>query len=411
MDRASRASRASPSGVSLALFLAACASALGGCSQGRGTTGGSGGATGSGGDAGGGIGGTAGGVATGTGGTAGTNGTAGAAGTAGADGQQGGAGGALTASPCAVLTPDQILAAQGLQEPQWYRDNIPFVDTPDTNINGVYYYRWSTYKRALRYTTAGAGYIVTEYDNPVWYSGANSFSGLPDAAGYHILDGRWVRNRTYVDDYIVYWVRGAGLATSRTYSEWIASAAYQRYLATGDATLLKVYLTQFIALYNSWGSNFAANVPVNGTTTSDSLYFQSPLADATEYTETSMRSTDAFGGGTGYRPTINSYQYANAQAISKMATLAGDATNASTFAAKAASLKAAVQHALWDPQRQFFFHVYNASASNVGIAGTRTTWREAMGFAPWAFALPDATYSTAWQYLADTRRFAGAYGP
>jgi hypothetical protein len=348
---------------------------------------------------------------TGTAGSTGTGGTAGVGGASGTAGQGGSGGAGGTIAGCAVLNPDQILAAQGLQEPQWYKDNIPFVDTPDTNINGVYYYRWSTHKRALRYTAAGAGYIATEYDNPVWYSGANSYSGLPDAAGYHILDGRWLRNPTYMDDYLTYWVRGAGVATSRSYSEWIAAAAYQRYLVTGDATLLKANLSQFISHYNMWSSNFTANISVNGAATTDSLYFQSPLLDATEYTETSFRSTDAFGGGAGYRPTINSYQYANAQAISKIATLAGDNTNATSFANKAASLKAAVQHSLWDPQRQFFMHVYNSDATNSGIAGTRTTWREAMGFAPWAFELPDATYSAAWQFLTDTRRFAGPAGP
>ncbi len=388
--------------VAFAFFVVACGSSKGGGSSqgGAGGAGGGGGAgtAGSGGDA------SAGG-ASGTGGTAGTTGTGGTSGTGG----QSGAGGA--ASACAVLNADQILAGQGLREPQWYKDNIPLVDTPDTNINGVYYYRWSTHKRALRYTTAGAGYIATEYDNPVWYSGVNSYSGLPDAAGYHILDGRWLRNRTYMDDYINYWVSGAGVATSRSYSEWITSAAYQRYLVTGDATQLRANLAQFIKLYNSWSSNLTPNITVNGASTTDSLYFQSPLLDATEFTETSFRSTDAFGGGAGFRPTINSYQYANALAISKIAALAGDTTNAGAFAARATALKAAVQHALWDPQRQFFMHVYNADATNAGIAGTRTTWREAMGFAPWAFELPDATYSTAWQYLTDPRRFAGAFGP
>jgi F5/8 type C domain len=380
----------------------------GGTSTTGGTTGSGGGGGGTGGAGSGGTTGTAGATgkagSTGAGGTTGVGGTSGTAGGGGA----GGAGGSITG--CAVLNPAQILAAQGLQEPQWYKDNIPFVDTPDANINGVYYYRWSTHKRALRYTAAGAGYIATEYDNPVWYSGANSYSGLPDAAGYHILDGRWLRDRTYMDDYITYWMKGAGVPASRTYSEWITAAAYQRYLVTGDATLLKALLTQLISHYNGWSSNLTANVSVNGTGTTDSLYFQSPLSDATEYTETSFRSTDAFGGGTGFRPTINSYQYANAQAISKIATLAGDSADATSFASKATALKAAVQDALWDPQRQFFFHVYNNDSTNSGIAGTRTTWREAMGFAPWAFELPDATYSTAWQYLTDTQRFAGPDG-
>ena len=400
---------ASTASVALALMLAACSSPKGsGPSRAGAGTGGGNGTTGSAGNAS--AGGSAGTLDPSTAGTSGT-GTTDAAGTSGTVGTAGqsGAGGAATV--CSVLNPDQILAAQGLQEPEWYKANIPFIDTPDANINGVYYYRWSTQKRALRYTTAGAGYIATEYDNPTWYAGDTSYSGLSDAAGYHILDGRWLRNRTYIDDYINYWLRGAGKAKSRLYSEWITSAAYQRYLVTGDATQIEANLQQFITLYNSWGTNLTANIPVNGTTTTDALYFQSPLSDATEFTETSFRSTDAFGGGSGFRPTVNSYQYAAALAISKIAALAGDDTNATTFAAKAASLKAAVQDALWDPQRQFFMHVYNGDRSNNGIAGTRTTWREAMGFAPWAFELPDASYSTAWQYLTDPRRFAGAYGP
>jgi hypothetical protein len=285
------------------------------------------------------------------------------------------------------------------------------VDTPDTTINEVYYYRWSTHKRALRYTTPGTGYIATEYDQPIWYSGNASYSGLSDAAGYHILNGRWLRNRTYMDDYIDYWLRGSGTETARGFSEWITSAAYRRYLVTGDPTQLEVNLPQLIALYDSWNWNYTANITVNGTPTSHSLYFQSPLSDATEYTETSMHSTDWFGGGSGYRPTINSYLYAAARAISEVATLAGDSATASTFASKAASLKAAVQNALWDPQRQFFMQVYNADPTNRGIEWTRTTWREAMGYAPWAFELPDSNYSAAWQYLTGPRRFAAAHGP
>jgi hypothetical protein len=310
-----------------------------------------------------------------------------------------------------VLAPDEILTAQGLPEPKWYLDNIPFVDTPDATINEIYYYRWSTYKRALRYTTPGTGYVSTEYNNQIWYSGNEfSYGALSDAAGYHILDGRWLRNRVYVDDYLEFWLNGSGRTSVRNFSEWIIAAAFQRSLVTGDTTLLESNLAQLIALYGRWSSNFTRDISVNGAQTNNSLYFQSPLADATEFTETSMHSTDFFGGGTGYRPTINSYLYAGALAISQIAARVGDTANASSFATRAAELKAGVQAALWDPQRQFFMQVYNDNATNSGIAGTRTTWREAMGFAPWAFELPDATFSAAWQQLEDPRRFAGPYG-
>ncbi|ONI93100.1 hypothetical protein ALI22I_00105 [Saccharothrix sp. ALI-22-I] len=167
------------------------------------------------------------------------------------------------------------------------------MDTPDDTIDRVYYYRWSTYKRALRYTVPGTGYISTEYDNPVWYSGGNTagsneaHSALVDAAGYHIQDGRWLRNRDFAGDYLDFWLRGGGNFSARNFSEWIASAAYQRCLVTGDDTQLKVYLPQFIALYKKWDSNFTNDITVNGSATTKDLYFQTPLSDPAEYTETS----------------------------------------------------------------------------------------------------------------------------
>lgn len=329
--------------------------------------------------------------------------------------------GAANAQPAGtgVLDKDKILAANGIDEPEWYKDNIPFVDTPDDAIDAVYYYRWSTYKRALRYTVPGTGYVSTEYDEPVWYAGNGwgggneAHSALPDAAGYHVQDGRWLRNREYAGDYLNFWLRGGGNFSVRNYSEWLTSAAYQRYLVTGDTEELKAYLPQFIALYKKWDSNFTDNITVNGTATTDDLYQQTPLADATEYTETSMHSSDWFGGGAGYRPTINAYMFSAAQAISKIAKMAGEDRISTEYAEKAVALKAAVQNSLWDPQRQFFMQVYNTNDSNGSLKQTRTTWREAMGFAPWAFNLPDpdAKYAAAWKHLTDPQRFGAPYGP
>src|SRR5262245_2918578 len=36
-------------------------------------------------------------------------------------------------------------------EPEWYEANIPFVDVPDPTIRDTYYYRWRTFKEALKY--------------------------------------------------------------------------------------------------------------------------------------------------------------------------------------------------------------------------------------------------------------------
>ena len=46
---------------------------------------------------------------------------------------------------------------QGVADQQWYLDNIPFVDFPDSTIQDVYYYRTSVVKRHLKYFHQGHG--------------------------------------------------------------------------------------------------------------------------------------------------------------------------------------------------------------------------------------------------------------
>ncbi len=391
----------------------ACTSSDSTGSPGDGAGGGSGGEIGSG--AGGtmaGTGSTSGG-GTGPGGSGGGGGiSTGGVGSGGAPGGSGGVpGDGGTPGTGEVLDPDQILTDYEIDEPGWFKENIPFIDTPDEAIDEVYYYRWSTYKRNLRYPTASVGYVSTEYNNEIWYSGNEfSYGALSNAAGFHIWDGRWARNRRYVDDYFNFWMTGSGRGHIRNFSEWIISAAYKRSLATGDTKLLEDNLSELVDHFNRWNNKFTENILVQGAPTNYDLYFQSPLADATEYTETSMHSSDWFGGGVGYRPTLNSYHYSSALAISAIAALVGDTQIQDEFAARAQVLKEGVESTLWDPQREFFMQVYNDHASNNGLDFTRTTWREAMGFAPWAFGLPDDSFSAAWQYLDDPRGFGGDRG-
>jgi hypothetical protein len=81
-------------------------------------------------------------------------------------------------------------------EKQWFKDNIPFLEVPDDKIEAVYYYRWSSLKRHLRYTVPGAGYIVTEFVHKVGYS--QKYDTINAAAGHHIDEARWLRDTNYV---------------------------------------------------------------------------------------------------------------------------------------------------------------------------------------------------------------------
>lgn len=50
-----------------------------------------------------------------------------------------------------------------LDDPQWFLDNIPFVDFPELSIQDVYYYRTSVIKRHLKYAHEGQGWVFTEF--------------------------------------------------------------------------------------------------------------------------------------------------------------------------------------------------------------------------------------------------------
>ena len=54
-----------------------------------------------------------------------------------------------------------------LDDQQWYLDNIPFIDVPDSSLQEVYYYRASVIKRHLKSFHEGHGFIFTEFIQPV----------------------------------------------------------------------------------------------------------------------------------------------------------------------------------------------------------------------------------------------------
>ena len=112
--------------------------------------------------------------------------------------------------------------------------------------------------------------------------------------------------------------------------------------------------------------------------------------------------------GSGCRPTINSYLYADAVAISPIAALARRADLADEFAERALRLKSLVQQRLWDDKAQFFKtlptkqgrdadeRLYGSAA--LGLRqhlGVLADVRELQGYVPWTFHLPDSGFEAA----------------
>ena len=135
-----------------------------------------------------------------------------------------------------VLNPKDFASHLGTDY-EWAMDNVPFIDFPQNNdILTTYYYRWRMYRKHIVYTEEdNVGYVVTEFLPKVPWSG---FQGTIDAAaGHHIMEGRWIHDEAIINDYVNFWAYSND-ALPALYTNWIAYAAWQRYLLNGNTTFI-----------------------------------------------------------------------------------------------------------------------------------------------------------------------------
>ncbi|MGO9468714.1 MAG: MGH1-like glycoside hydrolase domain-containing protein, partial [Isosphaeraceae bacterium] len=257
--------------------------------------------------------------------------------------------------------------------------NIPLFDCPDEDIQRTYYFRWWTYRKHIKKTPAG--FIVDEFLPDVAWAG--KFNSINCAAGHHIYEGRWLRDPRYMSDYTAFWFGGGG--NPRGYSFWAADSVWQLYCVSGDRGEAMRLLPDLIANYVAWEKS---NRDGNG------LYWQIDDRDGME----------ASIGGSGYRVTLNSYQFGDALAIARIAELAGKTKIASDFRQKAAAIKKLVQEQLWNANAQFFMVLPR------GENQSRASVRELHGFTPWYFNLPDPQFAVAWKQAMDPQGFYAPFG-
>lgn len=312
-----------------------------------------------------------------------------------------------------VLDHQAILARQEWWENRdfdWYRREIPFFESPDSAIDATYYYRWELLTRHLTYGSPETGYTFTEFiDRPFW-SGAYGAISCP--LGHQMYEARWLRDRRYVEDFARYWFETPG-AQPRSYSNWYGDAVWASYLVTGDSAFLRTMLPHMVTQHQGWVTEH--------WDPGHRMFRWDGMHDGMETNINSRQTADSFAGAEGYRPTLNSYLFADARAIARTAALLGDSTLARDYATRAAQLKTRVQDELWDPEREFFLHQFARDEPRGVRAKSRTYQagpfagnphgRELIGYVPWQFSLPDPGYEGAWRFLMDTAYFAAPYGP
>ena len=262
----------------------------------------------------------------------------------------------------------------------WLKKEIPFFECPDREIEEMYYYRWWSFRKHLERTADG--FVFTEF--------LTRPAPISSALGHHLIEGRWLHDQNYLDDYVRYWFRSeTNRQQLHKYSGWPADALYQRYQVTGDKKFLVSQLGNLVRDYQQWEQERQST---NG------LFWQYDVRDAMEESISGSRTNRNL------RPTINSYMFASARAIALIARLAGDPRTAEIFDAKAAQLRGLVEDKLWNAA-DGFFEVFRDD-------GNFANAREEIGFIPWYFELPTAgrNFETAWKQLLDAQGFRAPYG-
>lgn len=275
--------------------------------------------------------------------------------------------------------------------------HVPLLDIPDKELEKVYYFRWWTYRKHLKSTPEG--YVVTEFLPQVGWSGKYNTISCP--AGHQVYEGRWLRDPVYLEDYLHFWLTGAG-AGVRSYSFWLADAflAYSRVYPDRDFILKHLPLLE---------NNYAAWTAERRDAT-QTLYWQVDNRDGMEFSASGriLNGGTPVGSMAAVRPTINSYQYGDARAIAGLAAYLDKDSLAGAYNERADRIKKEVQQRLWNDSLSFFTVMpreYTPETEALDI-------RELIGYVPWYFNLPDDSpqYAAAWQYAMDTTAFYAPYG-
>jgi len=268
----------------------------------------------------------------------------------------------------------------------WLRANIPMFECPDPNVEETYYFRWWSFRKHVRKTPNG--FVITEFLTPVKHAGV--YNTISCAAGHHLMEGRWLRDRWYLDDYTLFWLRGAAGKPEphfHQFSSWFADAVYDRYLVTGDRAFTTNLLDDLVADYQLWEKERQLD---------SGLFWQFDVRDGMEESISGSRKNK------NARPTITSYMFGNARAIAALARMADRPEVARDYEWKAQGLKELTQNLLWDKAAEFFKVRFED--------GRLSDAREEIGFIPWYFELPAPGYEAAWAQLTDPAGFRAPFG-
>lgn len=290
-------------------------------------------------------------------------------------------------------------------------DGAPRFRCGDDIVTTVYRHRWESF--AHHVARSQQGWVITEFRQP---GPGRAYGTVNAAAGHHIREARWLRQSEIVADYIRFWYADPAAEPNR-YTEWIAWATREFARLRGEWDLASEVLPGMVRVFDAWGP-----VSRHGS----GLYWAHDLADAMEVSIS----------GDGLRPSANSYQYGNADAIAEIARRSGDDETAQRFDILRDQLRRLVIDHLYDSDSGFFRTVPMSATDLETYAATAgverrmppelrdaplaaqsdlppdRAVRELIGYVPWYVGLPGTEIDPgpAVSLLADPDGFAAPFG-
>ena len=280
---------------------------------------------------------------------------------------------------------------------EFLNKNIPMIDLPNKEIEETYYFRWWTYRKHIKNTEDG--FVITEFLPKVWWSKKHNSINCP--AAHHIYEGRWLKNSKYISDYINFWLHNSEDGI-RQYSFWIADAVLAFNNIHRNDSILSNQLELLINNYYEWEKIRKVN--------DQTLFYQWDMMDGMELTVSGRILNNGIEKFQveATRPTINSYMYGDAKAISKISNITNNLDKVQEFENKADKIKKELQKRLWNKDLDFFTVLpkkYEETTKAIDI-------RELIGYVPWYFNLPDDNkkFALAWKKIKDSTGFAAPLG-
>jgi hypothetical protein len=262
---------------------------------------------------------------------------------------------------------------------EFLKENIPYFNCPDQELEKTYYFRWWTFRKHIKMTPAG--FIITEFLPEVSWAG--KYNSICCPAGHHFYEGRWLNNQDYLENYANFWFKGGG--EPRRYSFWAANSILAFACVQQNKNLVTSLLPYLDQNYQEWEKTHLC---------ADGFFQQTDNRDGMEVSI----------GGSGKRATINSYMIGDAEAIASIAEIAGNTSLKKIYKAKAITLKSLLLNKLWNEKAGFFETLPMNSDTLVGV-------RELHGYTPWYFNIPEEKHTSAWKYLLTTTGFKAPFGP